>query len=68
MTPHSFREWRKGLGYSQQEAADALGISRSSVELYEAGRRRGADARPVEIPKTIALACAAVSRGLEPLA
>jgi transcriptional regulator with XRE-family HTH domain len=67
MTPESFRAWRKGLGLSQQRAAEALGVSKSSVELYERGSRRGEDGRAVEIPRTVALACRAVSRGLSPM-
>jgi transcriptional regulator with XRE-family HTH domain len=66
MTPQSFRAWRKGLGMSQREAAEALGISMSSVQLYERGSRRE-DGRPVEIPKTVALACSAVSHRLPPM-
>jgi len=51
---------------SQREAAEALGISMSSVQLYERGSRRE-DGRPVEIPKTVALACSAVSHRLPPM-
>ena len=60
MTPIEFKEWRTTLGLSQTQAADALGISRGSVENYESGRRRE-DSRPVEIPLTVSLACDAVS-------
>lgn len=59
MTPEDFKSWRLALNWSQQTAADQLGISKGSVELYERGSRRD-DGRPVEIPKTIALACAAL--------
>lgn len=65
MTPAQFKAWRKSRGLSQQAAADALGISKSSVELYERGTRRE-DGRPVVIPKTVALACAAVAFDLPP--
>lgn len=54
MTPEEFKAWRKiTMGWTQTEAADALGISRGSVELYERGARRDGDQRPVEIPPTI---------------
>jgi transcriptional regulator with XRE-family HTH domain len=63
MTPQEFKDWRKGIGLTQQEAADALGISKGSIILYEAGKRRGDD-RPVTIPKVVELACCEVSRRL----
>jgi transcriptional regulator with XRE-family HTH domain len=50
------KSWRECLGLSQKAAADALGISKSSIELYERGTRRD-DGRPVSIPTTVALAC-----------
>ncbi|RWF41603.1 MAG: XRE family transcriptional regulator [Mesorhizobium sp.] len=52
MTPEEFKAWRLASGFSQTEAAEALGISRGSVENYERGSRRE-DARPVEIPGSI---------------
>lgn len=66
MTPQDFVQVRKNLGMSQQALAEALGISKSSVELYERGTRRD-DNRPVEIPKAIRLAMAALVAGLKPL-
>lgn len=66
MTPAEFRVWRTGMGFSQTAAAAALGISKSSVELYELGHRKD-DGRPVIIPRTVALACAAIAAGLAPL-
>lgn len=65
MSPDDFKAWRTTMGLSQQAAADALGISKGSVELYEAGKRRD-DGRPVVIPKTVALACAALYHRLMP--
>ncbi len=60
MTPQEFKAWRIEMGFSsQQEAANALGISKSTVEQYEAGRRRDND-RTVEIPVYIGLACNAL--------
>lgn len=63
MTPEQFKAWRKSMGITQGEAAVALGLSKSSVELYEAGKRRE-DGRPVIIPRTVALACSAISAGI----
>jgi transcriptional regulator with XRE-family HTH domain len=65
MKPDDFKRWRTEMNLSQEAAADALGISRSSVTLYEAGQRRD-DGRPVEIPTTIALACSALELKLQP--
>jgi len=43
-----FREWRRGLGMSQAQAAAALGISPRMLKYYESGQRA--------IPKTVQLA------------
>lgn len=66
MTPTQFKAWRKRMGWSQQEAADHLGISKISVQNYERGRRAAPDPRPVEIPMPVALACSALYHRLEP--
>jgi len=61
MTPEQFKEWRVAMGYrSRDVAADALGLSRSTVELYETGVRRDNE-KSVEIPRTVELACAALA-------
>lgn len=65
MTPDHFKAWRRTMGFNQQEAADALGISKSSAINYESGKRRE-DGRPVVIPKIVALACSAVAHNLGP--
>lgn len=61
MTPQEFRDWRIAMQFTQQQAADELGLSKSTVELYESGRRRDTD-QPVVIPRTVELACAALRR------
>lgn len=53
MTPDQFRTWRKRLGYTQQKAADAIDVSVRQLAKYEHGH--------AEIPRTVALACAAVT-------
>lgn len=63
MEPEHFRAWRKRLGLTQQAAADALGVSLSSVTLYE-GTWTPSTGRSGEIPKTIRLAMAAIEAGL----
>ncbi|MEM6649422.1 MAG: helix-turn-helix transcriptional regulator [Pseudomonadota bacterium] len=61
MEPHDFKKWRKLLGYSQREAADALGLKRRMIQYYEKGER---DGEPVDIPLSVALACYALSEGV----
>ena len=60
MMPADFRRWRKSLKLSQKEAAEALGLKRRVVQYYEKGER---DGKPLEIPKTVRLACYALSQG-----
>jgi transcriptional regulator with XRE-family HTH domain len=59
--PSEFKRWRKGLKYSQKDAAHALGLKRRVVQYYEKGER---DGEPVKIPKTVRLACYALWKGL----
>ena len=59
MTADEFKTWRKSLAMTQQEAGAAIGITKRSVQLYEAGTQ--------PVSRTIALACAAVAAGLKPL-
>ena len=64
MTPASLIAWRTRLGYSKAKAARELGLSRNAYWGYEAGRWNG---KARTIPKYVALACAALLAGLEPL-
>lgn len=66
MTPETFKAWRAHRRLSRREAADALGVSVATIVLYEAGKRRAPDNRPVVIPKTVALACSAIAQNLPP--
>lgn len=59
MSPAEFKEWRARLGFTQEEAANELGVSRRTVESYESAPRP--DKPPIQIPQTIALACEAVT-------
>jgi transcriptional regulator with XRE-family HTH domain len=61
MTSDEFRQWRSAMGLTQLQAAGMLGLSKSTIELYESGKRRDND-QLVEIPKVVALACAALRR------
>ena len=61
MTSAQFRVWRKALGLKQKEAADRLGLKKRMIQYYETGRRQG---KGVVIPKTVELACYALSVGV----
>lgn len=56
MTAAELKSWRLRLGLSQRAAAEALGVSLRMYQYYEAGQ--------MAIPKTVALACAAVAAEL----
>ncbi|MBJ3774990.1 helix-turn-helix domain-containing protein [Acuticoccus mangrovi] len=62
MTPEQFRNWRKANGWKQKELAARLGLKRRMIQYYERGDR---DGKPVEIPKTVRLACYAIACGVE---
>jgi transcriptional regulator with XRE-family HTH domain len=57
MTGDQMRAWRKRLDLHQAEAAARLGLSSRSIQLYEAGEQ--------PVPRSVALACAALELGLE---
>jgi transcriptional regulator with XRE-family HTH domain len=52
MTPATLTAWMTRLGYNKSEAAEALGIARSTLDRYLSGR--------TAIPKVVELACSAV--------
>lgn len=62
MSPGQFKRWRKQMGLSQKDAADALGLKRRVLQYYEKGER---DGKKVQIPRSISLACYALSQGVE---
>ena len=35
----SFKKWRKKNGFSQQQAADVLGLKRRMIQYYEKGKK-----------------------------
>lgn len=61
MKGHDFKRWRKTLDMSQKEAAETLGLKRRVVQYYEKGER---DGDPVKIPRTVRLACYAITLGV----
>ncbi len=62
MESAQFKAWRKGLGLKQREAAEKLGLKKRMIQYYETGKR---DGKKVVIPRTVALACYALSTGVE---
>jgi transcriptional regulator with XRE-family HTH domain len=58
MSPADFARWRELMGINRTQAAEVLGISRNMPAKYEAGTS--------EISQTVALACAALLRGIAP--
>ncbi|MBK5942727.1 helix-turn-helix domain-containing protein [Halorhodospira halophila] len=58
MTPDGLKRWRRSLGLSQRAAAEALRVPTRTLQSWEAGERNPSGC--------LALACAAVSEGLEP--
>jgi transcriptional regulator with XRE-family HTH domain len=61
MKGHEFKRWRKSLALSQNEAAEVLGLKRRVVQYYEKGKR---DGDPVKIPRSVRLACFAITVGV----
>lgn len=61
MKGHDFKRWRKTLEMSQKDAAEILGLKRRVVQYYEKGERAG---DPVKIPRTVRLACYAITIGV----
>lgn len=61
MKASDFKQWRKSLGLSQKQAAQALGLKRRIVQYYEKGERDGAN---IEVPKAVRLACFALTNGI----
>lgn len=61
MTPSTLSAWMTRLGYNKLEAAEALGIARTTLDRYLSGR--------TAIPKVVELACHTVwdreTKGLE---
>ncbi len=58
MEAKDFTEWRQKMGFNRVQAADALGMGRNTPKRYEDGE--------TEIPLHVALACAALIRGIKP--
>ncbi len=67
MTHEQLKLWRvETMRYTQQQAADAMGVRLTAYQEWERGARFR-DNRPVEIDRRTSLACAALAAGIEPL-
>lgn len=58
MTAAELLKWRQRLGISQIKAAELIGCSRRGYQMWESGKS--------DIPKSIALAIAAIQFDLPP--
>lgn len=56
MTAEQFKAWMEQMNYTDDQAAQALGVAPTTVRNYKRGWRDGGD-RAVEIPTAVALAC-----------
>ena len=63
MTNDQFKAWLDPLDLSMVKAAELLGVSTGTVELYKRGKRRD-DGRDVVILKAVELACGALALGV----
>ena len=61
MTPQQLREWREAMGWSQKEAAAALGLAVRSYIYFEHGETSAGVPRNL-VPPYIELAVAELSR------
>lgn len=64
MTPDDLRAWQAHMGYTYDTGSAALGVSRGTYADWLAGRSR-TTGKPIQISRTVALACAALAAGLE---
>lgn len=63
MTPADLAAWQAQMGFSQRQAAEALGVTLPTYQEWRRGARFR-DGAPVEIDRRTVLACAALAAGL----
>jgi hypothetical protein len=66
ITPEPLRAWQARMGFTNIEAAEALGMSLGSYVQLRKGISRNTG-YPVRIDRRTALACAAIEHGIKPL-
>jgi DNA-binding XRE family transcriptional regulator len=65
MNAADLRAWQAHMGYTQAQAAEALGVALGTYCEWVAGVSR-TTGRPIAPKKTVALACAALAAGMRP--
>lgn len=65
MTSEQLKAWQLAMGYSNQEAATALGMGLSGYVQLRTGRDRSTN-QPKAIDRRTELACAALAKKLGP--
>lgn len=63
MTSDDLRSWQSQMGYTQAQAADALGVGISAYKDWITGISR-TTGKPVSIDRRTGLACAALAAGM----
>lgn len=58
LTPEAFREAREALGYTQAQLAEALDVTRQTINRYERGHE--------PIPRVVTLAMAFIAQMQSP--
>jgi hypothetical protein len=62
MTGEELKNWRKLLGMTQAQAANALGLSRSTLAAYESEELQKRQGRPVGVPQLVENGCNLIMR------
>ena len=66
MNNTTLSRWRSRLGYTQQQAADAMGVERRTYQALEHESERNTGA-PLAPSKRTRLAAAAIEAGIRPI-
>jgi len=62
----ALKSWRARMGWTQTQAAEAMGVSKPTYQSWESGKR-WSDGTPLPPPKTALLAASALEQRLPPL-
>lgn len=66
LTADDFLKWRRRMQWTREYAARRLGISYTSVQNYESGKRADKDGK-CGIPLIVALGMSACEMGVKPM-